>query len=338
MSEFRSWPSIEGLHIVLAQSVEYARKRGYPCTFTYRGKTKLHGRCAGVRFREGVASGFQSRNIDISAQDPNYGFKGWSESVPWPVLNCAPGQTITIHGEWAGPGVQKSVAVCKIPRKMFFIFAVDISTDETGDDGQFVDRKIIADPSEIEALLNGWSHPDVRILPWATAPVTINLFDREQVKKMAEDAETLVDQTEKEDPYIKETFGVSGTGEGLVYYPLEIKDLNLWHRYAWKAKGEAHRVKASKVAVELSADTLNSIEEFVAAFVTIPRLEQGLGVVFSDGKEDIRRTGEFVGWVAQDVLKESEVERTENGLDWKTLGGPVQKKARDWFIARCKSL
>jgi hypothetical protein len=98
----------------------------------------------------------------------------------------------------------------------------------------------------------------------------------------------------------------------------------------WKAKGEKHRTAGTKVAAQVDAAVVASVEEFVSLMVTQARLEQGLGAVCG-GTREPKSTGAFLAWVAADVQKESQAELAASGLTWQQVEKAVQQRARVWF-------
>ena len=78
-------------------------------------------------------------------------------------------------------------------------------------------------------------------------------------------------------------FGVSGLGEGLVFYPVRGRRRRARQRSAslaplmFKAKGEKHRTAGTKTAVQVDASVVASVDEFVSLMVTDARLAAGAG-------------------------------------------------------------
>ena len=145
-----------------------------------------------------------------------------------------------------------------------------------------------------------------------------------------------VEAIEREDPWVKATFGLSGLGEGLVFYPVTVDgkpfsgDAERLAQLMWKAKGEKHRTAGTKTAAQVDASAVASIDEFVKLMVTDARLEQGLGAV-AGGVRDPKLTGKFLTWVAADVEKESKAELAASRLTWAQVEKAVQARARQWF-------
>lgn len=115
------FPKIGGLHNVVKTMDHRAEFDGhYADPQEFRAKIKLHGANMAIRIsQDGTLTG-QSRNQDL--EDDTYQFqlfiKEHGEFLG--TLSC-PDHELIIFGEWAGPGIQRKVAVCKIERKTFFV-------------------------------------------------------------------------------------------------------------------------------------------------------------------------------------------------------------------------
>ena len=148
-----------------------------------------------------------------------------------------------------------------------------------------------------------------------------------------------VEAVEREDPWVMRTFGISGLGEGLVFYPTAVDDAaprvdpeNL-AALMFKAKGLKHRTAGTKTAVQAKAEVVGSVAEFVTLMVGEARLQQGLAAVCG-GVAEARHTGKFLAWVAADVRKESVAELEAASLTWAQVEKAVQARAREWFLAQ----
>lgn len=118
-------------------------------------------------------------------------------------------------------------------------------------------------------------------------------------------------------------------GEGIVWSA----ELSPGEIVRFKVKGEKHSSSKVKKLASVDTEKLNSIKEFVEYAVTENRLNQGIEQVFTTkGETPVNtRTGEFVKWVSSDVIKEELDTIVANGLEPKDVGGPVSKKAAQWF-------
>jgi predicted nucleotidyltransferase len=195
------------------------------------------------------------------------------------------------------------MAISHAPTKLFAVFAIRPKVD---------DEQMIYEPGEIEALLQN-RPADVHVLPWEGEPITIDFGSRAAIEHVAKQLNDRVDEVEREDPWCKRVLGVSGLGEGLVFYPnMATFDSTLM----FKAKGDKHRT-AGKKALQVDATAAASIDDFVALVVTDARLRQGLDAV--GGDFDAKKTGAFLGWISADVKKESVAELEASGLTWEQV-------------------
>lgn len=195
-----------------------------------------------------------------------------------------------------------------MPGKQFAVFAI-----QRGD-------AFVVEPDELRALV-----PDLLVLPWEGEPITIDFGSRDSLELAATELNHRVAEVEREDPWVKRQFGISGLGEGLVLYPEPFSSSLMF-----KAKGEKHRTAGTKTAVAVDATVVASVQGFVALMVTEARLQQGL-VAVCGGARDPKLTSAFLAWVAADVQKESVAELEASGLTWAQVDKAVQSAARAWY-------
>lgn len=317
---FKKWTDIDSLsHVMRSRNQsEWMQSQG---PVLYRPKIKLHGTNAAVRMLPDGRILPQSRTQILGIQNDNFGFAAWLESNKpdfevW--RECiGPG---TIYGEWAGPGIQKSVSVSQITKKTFFIFAAE--TEE----GLFI--------ANVEDYINFLSET-IKVLPWARDGILVDFADAKSLADFADVVNEMVEETETCDPYIKAEYGIEGPGEGYVFYANPHKFDPGYKGFMFKAKGEAHRVNKTKSAATVDPEKLKSVAAFVAFSVTEPRLEQGFREAVNE-VADPKLTGDFLRWIANDVIKECTPELVDNGLDWKAVASAVSKKASNWYINKTK--
>jgi hypothetical protein len=323
-----TWTSIPLLHHVVGTYQHLNIQDGLPFpTVSYKGKVKLHGINCGVQVREeGIFAQSRGDLLTLPSGDLK-GFARWVETHRsyWEAIE--PG--ITVFGEWCGPGVQKKAAISKGDRKVYAVFAAQVGYGE--------EARIVYDPEALRALLPVAEHPDVFILPWfEPATVTLNYADETQMAGEVAKLNTVILNIEAEDPWVKEMFGISGVGEGVVMYPMgehASTDSERLGRTMFKAKGKKHAVKDTKEPVQIAPEVIASIEEFVAVMVTDNRLEQGL-LEACDGEAHMKHTRAFLIWVTTDVEKESVAELEAADLTWEQVMKPVQGRARTWLRGR----
>ena len=315
------WGSIELLHNLVA-TLGHLNGLGQPFPVVeYRAKVKLHGTNCAVQIRGGGVVA-QSRTALLSPDADYKGFAAWVAAQRDYFARLPSG--LIVFGEWCGPGVEKGMAISQARTKMFAVFAV------RRDDGS-----IIHDPDQIRALLPAANAPEhLHVLPWEGPPITIAFGDRAALEGVASDLNTRVAAVEREDPWAKSALGISGLGEGLVFYPVSVDGAppatERFEQLMFKAKGEKHRTAGTKTAVQVDPSVVASVAEFVALMVTDARLRQGLSEACG-GARDPKITRQFLEWVATDVRKESSAELAASGLSWSDVDKAVQARAREWF-------
>jgi tRNA-binding EMAP/Myf-like protein len=342
------WPNIEGLHHI-RKGMKIRQKNDpefVPPVVTYYSKVKLHGTNAGVQIlRDGTVRA-QGRNAVLVPGDDNLGFAAWvSENLGY-FQDLAGAWDIVVHGEWAGKGIQKGVAISQIDRKILAVFAIQI--------GLGSGCQLLVEPFRIRRMLP--EHPDIFILPWTDARgKVLDWSDKWSLEAKAAEINLEVARVEERDPWVSNVFGVDGTGEGLVLYPVSIYrdsgyvsqeladeigpllDRDRFAELVFKAKGEKHKVVKQKSPVQIDPEIARSVDEFVDMFLTEARLEQGV-VEACGGEFHMRCVGDFLKWIGQDVKKESIVELEASGLEWKQVGKAVGDGARRWYIGKAKEL
>lgn len=124
---------------------------------------------------------------------------------------------------------------------------------------------------------------------------------------------------------------ISMIGEGIVY-----KTETERGTLRMKIKGEKHSVSKVKVLAPVNTEKINSIKEFAEYAVTESRLEQGIEKVFTSVNQqiDIKKIGEFLKWIANDIVKEEIDTLKDNGLEPKEVNGAISNIARNWFLEK----
>lgn len=321
---FKSFPSIESFYHV-RKNVE---KYDWPSKVTYRAKIKLHGTNAAVQILPNGTVLAQSRTRIINPQDDNMGFAAFVESTKNHWSYFATSQVVTVFGEWFGKGIMKGVACSEVDGKYFAPFAVQVGDGE--------DAVWLTDQKSLLTYANS-----LNILPLIftenTLEVDFNSIDESVINQM----NALVEKVEKCDPFIERLFGIEGTGEGVVFYPVaigsdsDIKSRELYRRYMFKAKGEKHKTVKTRNAVQVDPEVAASIEEFANKVVTEARMEQA--VRESNGGElefDMKKIGPYIAWLSKDVKKETEEELQASGLTWKQVQKAISSKAVAWYKSK----
>lgn len=320
-----AWGSIELLHNVV-RTLAFLHEQGQPLPVVrYRAKVKLHGSNCAVQVHPGGLVA-QSRTAILTPTSDYKGFAAWVHMHAAWFSSLQPG--LVVFGEWCGPGVEKGMAISEVADKVFAVFAI-----RDGD-------RVIHDPDELRARLPVAGAPaNLHVLPWEDDHVVVDYGSRAALDEVARALNERIAAVEREDPWVKRTFGISGLGEGLVLYPLEVDgaaasaDPESLARLMFKAKGEKHRTAGTKTAVQVDTSVVGSVAEFVALMVTEARMQQGVATVCG-GSVDPALTGKFLAWLTGDVRKESTAELAASGLTWQQVEKAVQQRARQWYLAQ----
>lgn len=285
----------------------YNHTENYPI-LKFTGTVKLHGTNAGiVKYSDGRLE-FQSRERVLTLDYDNAGFMQQMRTVDLSFLfsNFKFSDYCAVYGEWCGGNIQAGVAINGLP-KMFVIFAIKV-------DDIWVDL-----PEFIRDNENGIYN----ILQFPTYDIDIDFNNPElSQNKMIEMTAAVEDCCP-----VGKFFGSDGVGEGIVFGC--VGDYSL----RFKSKGEKHSVSKVKKLNPIDTEAINSIKEFVESVVTENRLEQGITYFNENGIEvDSKNTGQFLGWVVKDVLKEESDTMTNNGLNEKSVKVAIANKARTWFL------
>jgi hypothetical protein len=352
MTTFMAWPEIEGFHnirkFIRVDPGEWWRAKEQlsgTSIVSYKAKVKLHGTNAAVQVHIDGTILPQSRTNLITPEGDNAGFARWvmSHKEAWMAA-----RGMIIYGEWCGPGIQKGVAISEIPKKVFAVFAARPLDDSD---------RLIVEPEDLASLVVGI--PDTYILPWyARTPmygmdtrvdVSLDINWKQSDEDLTKSTVAINDwvaAVEANDPWVEAAFGVKGTGEGLVFYPVSEPHLgwDTFQNLVFKAKGEKHKNIATAKPAQISAEAAASIDAFVSMVLTQARLEQGATAIGgTDDKHpdlgpwyDVKLTGKFVAWIELDIKKETQDELEASKLDWKQIQKPLSDKARAWYLIRAK--
>lgn len=317
------FPSIESFRHV----VSFVRKncdyhgRGYP-TISFVGRVKLHGTNAGVRLNPDGTLTAQSRERDLSLLSDNAGFAAFVERNKEELTRAMEfGPFKVLYGEWIGRGIQKNVAITQL-EKRFVPFAI-AREDEYG--------AIVYESYPMSELVDfGWLERVDHLLP--EPKVTVDFANPEA---SIETFESLTAQFEDECPYGKMR-GVSGIGEGLVWTPFESHNFE-YTRLCFKTKGEKHGNKGrdAKVKIAVSVEKIADMALLIEKLLPQWRLEQGISVLKERGIEISKSTtGDYLKWIASDVIKEEADTVANSGFDTKVVMGEVSKVARRFYFSQ----
>lgn len=285
----------------------YQHLTPYP-VIDFAATVKLHGTNAAiVKYKSGEVQ-FQSRENVLSLQKDNAQFmlNMMGKNLDFLFDGIEFDDYIAVYGEWCGQGIQKGVAISELP-KMFVIFGWRI-------DGEWVDNIERFDPDQ--------KIYDIRQFP--TYQISIDFNQPEMIQAHLTE---LTNEVENECP-VGKYFGVSGVGEGIVFSA----NYN-GKRLTFKSKGEKHSVSKGKTLNSIDVELLENLNEFVNYAVTENRLKQGIDKL-KEMQLPIteKSTGDFLRWVANDILKEETDTIVRNGLDVKKLNPLISKVARQWYF------
>lgn len=323
------YASIEQFKNVIKHVKDNANYHQVPLpTLEFIGTVKLHGTNASVVFNPDMSYVFQSREREISTESDNAGFAMWGErniddlkktvvdlSSAIEIFDYDTPVKIVVFGEWCGGSIQKGVALNQLP-EMFVIFNITLIWE----DGIRTELT----PKQIQSVLNRTE--EIRcIYDYPTWKISIDFNDPSAVQNQLVDLTIAV---EEECP-VGKAHGVSGIGEGIVWWNVE-------QNLKFKVKGEKHSASKVKTLKEIAAvdiEKLNSIKELVDSAVSENRLNQGLDKMKEMGLDiDVTNTGAYVKWVVGDVMKEEKDVIIASRFDVKEIMPHVSEAAKKfWF-------
>lgn len=214
-----------------------------------------------------------------------------------------------IYGEVCGTGVQQNVAISELPR-MFVVFAIKA-------DGVWLNIDDYNLENE-ELRIFQINHPRFK-----RYEITIDFNNPNQYE---EELEKMVEEVEAECP-VGKAFGVSGTGEGLVF-------INEDRSVFFKVKGDKHSGGNKKVRVSAGIERAD-LTQFLVLALTEARLQQGIQYL-KEMELPVSKasTPHYLKWVVEDVFKEETSVIEENGLldKAKQIRQELSDIARRWFF------
>jgi len=296
----------------------------YP-KLTFTGTPKLHGTNSSVVYSKSKDIIYQSRNNEITVLKDNAGFAAFmsgisieAKQVLLNVFNKHICSTFVYFGEFCGNGIQKGVAIEKLP-KMFVIF--NFKKDDDWLLPVFTEDEL--------SILN--KNKIYSILQFESYEMEIDFEHPELAQNKLKE---LTNQVENECP-VGKYFGILGTGEGIVWK----NKYDLSPKYWFKVKGMKHSSSKVKTLASVNVEKVNNIQEFVEMTVTESRLEQGLSILKEQGKEIHRKnTGEFLKWIVSDIISEELDTLTKNNLCAKDVTSELSKKARIFWLSQTDKL
>ncbi len=290
----------------------------------FKGSVKLHGTNAGIHYDVESNEIKTFKRNGWCRQDGHYGFPQYVEnyknefkelfdSVSFYYCKYGPApKEIIIHGEWAGKGVQKGVAISELD-KAFYIF--DIKIIDADDNESYMDLDDINQTVFI--------HNDVHEIPRCHVIDLITftkeiIIDFENPLLSVPELERLTLEVEECCPVARQ-FGVEGIGEGIVWTGYSPTG----DRYIFKVKGQKHSVTKTKTLAPVDLEKLNSVNEFVDYCVTENRVRQGMEFTQAI---DMKGTEDLIRWVINDIRDEETNTLNANGLTMKDVARALSKR------------
>ena len=285
----------------------YKHTDNYPI-LKFKGTVKLHGTNSGIaKYYDGRIE-FQSRERVLSLENDNAGFMAAmiQKKLDFLFSGLDFKDYAIVYGEWCGGNIQKGVAINGL-EKMFVIFGIK------------VDDNWIELPCDLYANEIGIYN----ILQFQTYEVEIDFNNPElSQNKIIEMTLSVEDSCP-----VGRFFGKEGVGEGIVFTCTTNQDLK------FKSKGEKHSSSKVKTLNAVDTESMKCVNEFIELAVTENRLEQGISFFKENNIEvDSKNTGQFLGWIVKDVLKEERDTLEASGLNEKQVKNAIVTKARIWFL------
>lgn len=340
MKKHISFPSIEQFRVIVSKiqrqynfvgldengEAIYDETRTKP-TLIFKGTVKLHGTNLGVCFNDISGIWVQSRENIITTQNDNAGsaffvlvnndaFLDLFNEIKNKYNIDTANNTISIYGEWVGKGIQKNIAISKIEKSMF-IFGIKINPHDENKVAYWVDSSSFKKPEN--RIYN--------IEDYETYTISID-FNNPALSQ--DEIIELTSKVENECP-VGKAFGFSDIGEGIVFSHLMDDGTCL----KFKSKGEKHVITKVKKLNPVDDEKLNNIIEVVNKVTPNWRLEQMLDKTFdlmNEGELDIKKMGEFIKNVINDVIKEESDVIAEANLIPKDINSKISEVCRNYFF------
>jgi len=298
-------------------------------TLTFELTTKIHGTNSGCTLDavdNKVIALSRSRVIDVNHDNAGFAFfveqnKEVIKGMLQELQKQHPNKKVYLYGEWCGKGIQKGVAVNQL-EKRWVLFAVKIVSDNE-------EAYYVRLPMNISSPENNIYN--IREIGVRNIDIDFNNPAEAQNKLVK-----IIDEVEACCP-VGKYFGVEGVGEGVVASYYNSADIR---EHIFKCKGEKHVKSGCKVKKLKPIDEAR--EKLKAEFVNnhaCPewRLDQMYTEVFdvlNGGQGDIKKTGEYIKAVVQDVHKEEMDKLIEMGLEPKEVNSGISKVAKDYLFSR----
>ncbi len=298
---------------------------------TFKGTVKLHGTNASVCYNPVGDIWAQSKENIISVEQDNVGFAFFVESNKDSFRDLISEimikndldmdkNSISIYGEWCGSSIQKGVGITNLP-KSFFIFGVKISPITADEDEEKLNPAYWVDYSYLRNTAKNIFNID----DYQTYSIDVDFNMPQLVQNQLSELTIAV---EDECPVAK-AFGFPNTiGEGIVW-TTNVNGVT----YRFKTKGEKHSSSKVKTIGTVDVEKLNSIKDFVDYAVTESRFNQSLENVFPNNEPvDVKKMGDVIRWVVNDVIKEEMDTMVENKIEPKEVNKYISTRVREMFF------
>jgi len=327
MKDVNKFPKIRAFREV----IRYAREHNLGnVEIEYRGTVKLHGSNAGVQVGPGNEYLPQSRNRMLSLDHDNAAFAAFAlknrqtiaHACEKIISNLQLGnvKSAILFGEWIGPGVQKTVAITKLPTRQWVLFGLKIMYEDGTD--AFIDfTDVPADNLPNLSDIGVYSIHDIQ-----TYSIRVNLLDDASCAAAAAAVNQLTIDVETECPWAKR-FGIEGIGEGIVWKPVgsHHSNIEMW----FKTKGGLHQQGgALKVVATLSAEQYIDISSFVDRVICDERVQQAAAYITDlHGSPSMKFTADYIKWIKADILSEHADELIASSFTWDNVEKAITTRA-----------
>ena len=235
---------------------------------------------------------------------------------------------IALFGEFCGGNIQKLSAVTSLDKRLILfryckVFPIEPTTNDLGE--EVANFWVVTSHKGINCSNNENGIYNIMDFPTYNVSIDFNTptLSYNSIIEMVEN------DIEPNSP-VGNQFGVDGNvGEGVV---LEFMRDNVLYRA--KIKGEKHSNSKVKVLKPVDDEKEQAKIDFVN-YAVPPRLEQALVEsmdIVNGGTPDIKKTGDFIRWLINDIIKEESDVLVEKGIVPKDINSLVSKMGRNWLI------
>lgn len=292
----------------------------------FKGRVKLHGSFGAIVFSPNGEFYCQSKERIVDEISDNAGFAHWVNREGhkiWQSLWLTLGQSennsstidkVILTGEWCGGNVQKGVALNQLSKR-FVVFGLKVVyQDETY---EWLDSSGISDESINVCNISRCTGYEINV-------------DLNRPDKAIEQMNTWVDEIDKECPWCK-TFGISDTGEGIVFSPVD--DYGFSNSY--KCKGAAHSESKIRKLPTVDVQKMDNFQQAVDTHCHEDRMEQIYGlVVLTESDKTPANIKNFICKLVEDCWTEEGDSIRASDITRKEFGSAVSKKGAKWFLNR----